>query len=247
MTAPRPQTQTTGLIIATVLGVYSLYLQYHLIDQQIYRAVSESRIGGWTLVQGIAAIVAVCTMTAAGILAGIALTRSTRTWFPGTGLMLAVAAAAWVVRELLFIVRLADDFGAGQALQFYFESSQYTALVDKWPLAWVTLGAATAAAVLLIRPGRAAAPVQPQAPAQAPVAQAPVAPAPVAQAPVATPQATFHVHAAGTSYGPYDLDQMRQLVLEGRVQPQTRVWPGSGDWMSAADIPGLMPQDAPRP
>jgi hypothetical protein len=239
VTPTRSSAQTSGLIIAAVLGVYSLYLQLDLMDSNVYRAVSESRVSGWTLVQGIASVVGACTMTAAGILAGIALARSTRTRFAGTAALLLAGAAAWIVRDLSFIVQAGDEIGAGDALSAYFKSVEHADLPYKWPVVWATVAALAVAGALLLRDGRVTATAAPAQPSVATLPQqTPVAPA-------APSSASFHVHVGGAPYGPYDLDEMRRFVREGRVQPGTLVWPGVGDWVPAAHVPGLVPQGAP--
>src|SRR5437868_2247887 len=46
--------------------------------------------------------------------------------------------------------------------------------------------------------------------------------------------------ADGKEYGPVDLDQLKQWVIQGRANPQTRVQvSGSTEWKPAAEVPEL--------
>jgi hypothetical protein len=45
-------------------------------------------------------------------------------------------------------------------------------------------------------------------------------------------------------HGPIGLEDIRQLVLDGTVRPDTYVWAdGMADWMPARDVPALTPPD----
>jgi len=47
--------------------------------------------------------------------------------------------------------------------------------------------------------------------------------------------------------GPVGLAEMRELVLEGTLQPRSWVWAdGMPDWMRVADVPALVPPRALR-
>jgi hypothetical protein len=42
--------------------------------------------------------------------------------------------------------------------------------------------------------------------------------------------------------GPIDLEAMRELVLDGTVEPDTYVWAdGMADWLPAREIPAITP------
>lgn len=55
-------------------------------------------------------------------------------------------------------------------------------------------------------------------------------------------------HLRGTErQGPVGLDDMRELVLEGTLDPTSWVWAdGMPDWMRLADVPALVPPRALR-
>jgi hypothetical protein len=49
-------------------------------------------------------------------------------------------------------------------------------------------------------------------------------------------------------YGPISADQVRQWIVEGRINAQTKIQPeGSLDWKTVAEIPELAPHLPPRP
>ena len=50
----------------------------------------------------------------------------------------------------------------------------------------------------------------------------------------------------GHTYGPFDADALRSLVLQSRVHPTDAISNG-GAWFSAATIPGLFATDGPFP
>lgn len=48
-------------------------------------------------------------------------------------------------------------------------------------------------------------------------------------------------------HGPINLDDIRHLVLDGTVAPDTFVWAdGMPDWLPARDVPALTPPDEVR-
>lgn len=57
----------------------------------------------------------------------------------------------------------------------------------------------------------------------------------------------FHLEGA-EQRGPVDLDEIRRLVLDGTVGPDTYVWSdGMPDWMRAREVPALTPPAELRP
>jgi hypothetical protein len=60
------------------------------------------------------------------------------------------------------------------------------------------------------------------------------------------PARWFHL-VGGERRGPVGLDEMRELVLEGSLGPQSWVWAdGMDDWMHVHDVPALTPPRALR-
>ena len=54
--------------------------------------------------------------------------------------------------------------------------------------------------------------------------------------------ARWYVLVEGEQRGPYDLDHVRQRVLDGSVGPRTWVWAdGMPEWRVAARVPALVP------
>ena len=52
----------------------------------------------------------------------------------------------------------------------------------------------------------------------------------------------------GQQQGPFDLETIRDLVLDGTVRPDTYVWAdGMPDWMRAREVPALIPPQDLRP
>lgn len=52
----------------------------------------------------------------------------------------------------------------------------------------------------------------------------------------------------GSQRGPVDLETMRDLVLDGTIDPDTYVWAdGMPQWMPARDVPALVPPITLRP
>jgi len=48
-------------------------------------------------------------------------------------------------------------------------------------------------------------------------------------------------------HGPVGLEEMRRLVLDGTVTPDTYVWAdGMPDWLEAREVPALVPPDPLR-
>ena len=48
-------------------------------------------------------------------------------------------------------------------------------------------------------------------------------------------------------HGPTDLQTVRQLVLDGTIEPDTYVWAdGMPDWLPAREVPALTPPDEVR-
>mgnify|MGYP002627068718 CR=1 FL=1 len=73
---------------------------------------------------------------------------------------------------------------------------------------------------------------QPQAPQQTP-SQAPPPPP--------TPTATYHVVVNGAAAGPYGMQELSQMVVEGQLTQTTLVWkPGMATWAPVSSIPELM-------
>jgi hypothetical protein len=71
-------------------------------------------------------------------------------------------------------------------------------------------------------------------------------------APPPPPQMQFHVSFDGQSSGPYDMQQLQQLVQQGRLTPQTHVWKqGMAQWETADSVPECVQlfqsQSAPPP
>jgi hypothetical protein len=55
------------------------------------------------------------------------------------------------------------------------------------------------------------------------------------------PARWFHL-VGGERRGPAALDEMRELVLEGSLVPDSWVWAdGMADWMRVRDVPALVP------
>jgi len=60
------------------------------------------------------------------------------------------------------------------------------------------------------------------------------------------PARWFHL-VNGERQGPVMLDEMRELVLEGSLVPDSWVWAdGMPDWMRVSDVPALVPPRALR-
>jgi len=60
------------------------------------------------------------------------------------------------------------------------------------------------------------------------------------------PARWFHL-VGGARTGPVALDEMRELVLEGSLEPDSWVWAdGMPDWMRVSDVPALVPPRALR-
>jgi hypothetical protein len=60
------------------------------------------------------------------------------------------------------------------------------------------------------------------------------------------PARWFHL-VGGERRGPVALDEMRELVLEGSLAPDSWVWAdGMQDWMRVRDVPALVPPQALR-
>jgi hypothetical protein len=60
------------------------------------------------------------------------------------------------------------------------------------------------------------------------------------------PARWFHL-VGGERRGPVGLDEMRELVLEGSLTPDSWVWAdGMQDWMRVHDVPALVPPRALR-
>lgn len=73
-------------------------------------------------------------------------------------------------------------------------------------------------------------------------------PAPGAAAgPPPLPQAqTFHAEINGQAAGPFTIDQLRQYVTAGQVNPNSNVWAsGMSNWTAAQTVPALAPLFAP--
>lgn len=66
-------------------------------------------------------------------------------------------------------------------------------------------------------------------------------------APPPMPQATpFFVFLNGQQAGPFDMNQLAQLVQQGQLTPQTQVWTqGMPQWAPASSVPALAPLFAP--
>lgn len=48
-------------------------------------------------------------------------------------------------------------------------------------------------------------------------------------------------------HGPVGVEEMRRLVLDGTVTPETYVWAdGMPDWLPAREVPALVPPDTIR-
>jgi len=60
------------------------------------------------------------------------------------------------------------------------------------------------------------------------------------------PARWFHL-VADERRGPVGIDEMRELVLEGSLLPESWVWAdGMPDWMRLRDVPALVPPRALR-
>jgi len=60
------------------------------------------------------------------------------------------------------------------------------------------------------------------------------------------PARWFHL-VEGVRSGPVPLDEMRELILEGSLAPDSWVWAdGMPDWMHVRDVPALVPPRALR-
>lgn len=75
--------------------------------------------------------------------------------------------------------------------------------------------------------------------------------APMPGAP-ANPNVQYTVSINGQQWGPYGMDQLRQLVQNNQLTPDTYVWTaGMPQWARAVDVPALAalfaPQGAPVP
>lgn len=52
----------------------------------------------------------------------------------------------------------------------------------------------------------------------------------------------------GVQRGPVELETMRDLVLDGTIDPDTYVWAdGMPQWLQAKDVPALVPPITLRP
>lgn len=61
------------------------------------------------------------------------------------------------------------------------------------------------------------------------------------------PVVQIHVAIGGQQYGPYDMEQCRQMVDAGQLTPQTLVWKnGLANWTPAEQVPELQPLFAPK-
>lgn len=75
----------------------------------------------------------------------------------------------------------------------------------------------------------------------------PAAPVPVAPPPLPMPP-SWHFAESGKTTGPYDVSQLRDAVLGGRVRPETLVWcAGMEGWQPAGRMPELVPLFRPVP
>jgi hypothetical protein len=60
------------------------------------------------------------------------------------------------------------------------------------------------------------------------------------------PARWFHL-LGGERRGPVGLEEVRELVLEGSLEPESWVWAdGMQDWMHVKDVPALVPPRALR-
>jgi membrane protease subunit (stomatin/prohibitin family) len=70
---------------------------------------------------------------------------------------------------------------------------------------------------------------------------------PPAAGPPPLPQAqTFHAEINGQATGPFTIDQLRQYVTAGQLNPNSNVWAsGMPNWVAAQTVPALAPLFAP--
>jgi membrane protease subunit (stomatin/prohibitin family) len=71
--------------------------------------------------------------------------------------------------------------------------------------------------------------------------------APPQAGPPPLPQAqTFHAEINGQAVGPFTIDQLRQYVTAGQLNPNSNVWaPGTPNWVAAQTVPALAPLFTP--
>jgi hypothetical protein len=63
---------------------------------------------------------------------------------------------------------------------------------------------------------------------------------------VAEPARWYHLQGRD-QHGPIGLEDIRALVLDGTVVPETYVWAdGMPDWLPAREVPAITPPDALR-
>ena len=56
------------------------------------------------------------------------------------------------------------------------------------------------------------------------------------------PSYQYHVGVQGQTYGPFGIDQLRQMLAEGRITPATIAWrEGWPGWLSLQQSPELQP------
>jgi hypothetical protein len=61
------------------------------------------------------------------------------------------------------------------------------------------------------------------------------------------PARWYHLLADGSQLGPVALTDVRELVLEGSIGPETWIWAdGMDDWLPARLVPALVPPPALR-
>jgi hypothetical protein len=59
---------------------------------------------------------------------------------------------------------------------------------------------------------------------------------------VTTVPARWYYLEGETQHGPKDLEELRELVLDGTIGPDTYVWAdGMPDWLPARQVPALTP------
>lgn len=225
MSPTRQPVQVAGLTLALLLGAYSGYLHHVLIDTGIYEVVFEG-LDGRTLVLLLFYIVAAVTMSVGALLALVTLLNPTVTG-RACATLFAIAACAWVGREVTLISLLTGVGLDASPLTLYFRSTSGGMFVGRWPVIWATTASCLVVAVLVSRTDR---PMVSTAAQTVP---------PVASTASAAVPGTHFVHVDGVQYGPFDVDQLRTLVAEGRMLPATLVWPGVGDWRRADEVPGV--------
>ncbi|KAA1380427.1 DUF4339 domain-containing protein [Aeromicrobium fastidiosum] len=224
--APRRPVQVAGLTLALLLGAYSGYVHYALVSTDIYELVFRGLASGRTLVLLLLFIAAAWAMSVGALLALVALLNPTVTGRASAAFFV-IAACAWVGREITLISLLTGVGLDVSPFTLYRQSTSDGMFAGRWPVIWATSAACLVVGVLVSRTGR---PVVATA--------APPVP-PVASTAGATVPGTHFVHVDGVQYGPFDVDQLRMLVTEGRMLPATLVWPGTGDWRRADEVPGV--------